>query len=386
MKALIVTPYFYPHVGGVENYVLSISKGLHDIYHWEIVIVTTHSHNSIQTEMFSGLKIYKLPYWFKISNTPINPFWYFTMKRIIQKEDPDVISAHTPVPFISDITARIAYKLNIPFILTYHNDLVKDSPVLNSIIKLYYVFLGNKSGSIAKVIIATSLSYAKASFYLKKFQKKVKIIPPGVDTSIFTPVGSIATIKDISPSDKIVLFVGQLDKTHSHKGLSYLISAIAKIKKTISAVKLVVVGTGDNLEEYKQQVRNEGIINNTVFSGFVMDKDLPSYYRLSNVVVLPSYNNSEGFGMVLIEAGACGKPVIGSNVGGIPYVIDNNKTGLLITPKDSTSLASAVISILTNDKFARELGENGYEKIIKDFTWGKQIKNTNDIFMKAIKK
>jgi glycosyltransferase involved in cell wall biosynthesis len=101
------------------------------------------------------------------------------------------------------------------------------------------------------------------------------------------------------------------------------------------------------------------------------------YYQKSNVLVLPSL--SESFGMVLLEAMACKKPVIGSNVGGIPYVIDNDQNGLLVPPKDPQALADAIIKILTNPQLAKKMGEEGYEKVMKNFTWEKQINTTKEL-------
>src|SRR3712207_4234978 len=106
MKLMIIAPYFYPKIGGLENYAYNIALGLKKKFKWNIVVVTSnHVEKKYKEEKINGLKIYRLPYLFKLSNTPINPFWYFQIREIIKKENPDVINAHTPVPFISDIAA-----------------------------------------------------------------------------------------------------------------------------------------------------------------------------------------------------------------------------------------------------------------------------------------
>src|SRR5438309_10092407 len=118
-KIMFVTPYFYPSSGGVENYVYNLAKGLKIKYTWDIVVVTSNPHSAtVECNNKDGITIYRLPSLFTISNTPINPFWYFYLKKIITQEKPSLINAHAPVPFIADVAALTAGK--IPFILTYH--------------------------------------------------------------------------------------------------------------------------------------------------------------------------------------------------------------------------------------------------------------------------
>src|SRR5438876_7941039 len=102
MKLLVVTPYFYPKIGGLENYAYNFCIGIKNKYKWDIVIVTSnHIEKKDKVEKINGLKIYRLSTLFKISNTPVNPFWFWNIKNIIQKEKPNVINVHTPVPFIA---------------------------------------------------------------------------------------------------------------------------------------------------------------------------------------------------------------------------------------------------------------------------------------------
>ena len=383
MKLLVVIPYFFPKIGGMENYAYNIAKGLKEKYGWEVVVVTSnHEERKYKEEQMDGMKIYRLPRWFKVSNTPINPMWYFQIKNIIKKEKPDVINAHTPVPFISDVADRVCN--NIPFILSYHNDLTKENILLNLICKFYYFAIGNKTLKISDKIIATSEYYAKNSPYLTRHLNKISIVPPGVQITKFHPGVNKFTLQKKYGNYPFVLFVGQLDKTHIHKGIYYLIDAISLVKKKFENIVLLIVGEGDNIDNYKNYARKFYLEKNIVFTGFVSNEELPEYYAGSNVTVLPTYNNSEGFGMVLLEAGACGKPVVGTNIGGIPFVIDDNKTGLLVPPKDPKALAEAVIKILNNSELAKKMGENGYKKVKENFTWEKQIKKTNDLLREII--
>src|ERR1700738_1213150 len=106
VKLLIVAPYFPPHPGGLEAYAFNIAQGLMQTYDYEVVVVTSNPHGKEQIiEDYCGIKVYRLPILLRIANTPINPFWYVTLKSIIRAEKPDIINSHQPVPFIGDLTA-----------------------------------------------------------------------------------------------------------------------------------------------------------------------------------------------------------------------------------------------------------------------------------------
>jgi len=374
MKLLVIAPYFYPKVGGLENYAWHICRGLKESYGWDIVaIASNHEKNVFKVEVIEGIKIYRLPTWFKLSNTPINLGWFIDIWKIIQKEKPNVVNGHTPVPFIADVGAIVSSILKIPFYLTYHNDLVKNN-VLDILFSIYYSTFGNLSFIFSKRIIVTSHFYANNSKYLKKFKSKFSIIPPGVDLKKYK--------KTLNTLDnKIILFVGQLDKTHTHKGLSFLIKAMEKIVKRMPSTQLHVIGKGNNIDQYKNEANTLNVSKHIKFIGYVNDDNLIKRYQSCTVVVLPSTTDSEGFGMTLIEAGACGKPVVGTKVGGIPFVIKHNKTGLLISPRNSEELSEAVIRILEDKNLSDRLGKNGYEYVTKNFSWDKQVKKSMEVLL-----
>lgn len=374
LKLMITAPYFYPKVGGLENYAYNIAKGLKEKYNWEIVVVTSnHQGKKNREEELYGMKIYKLARWFRISNTPINPIWYFQIKNIIKKEKPDILNAHTPVPFISDIIAVIC--CDIPFILTYHTGtmILKGRLFEDFLIRIYESSILKVTLKKAKKIICTS-DFVRFDF-LKDYANKTVTVTPGVDLNRFKP-------KESDSKNKI-LFVGGLNRAEKYKGLEYLLSAVSRIRKNIRDVKLTVVGDGDYIKNYKRLCKNLGIMQNVEFKGILIGRKLVEQYQKSNVSVQPSL--SESFGIVLLEAMACKKPVIGSDIEGIPYIIENGKNGLIVPPKDIDALAEAIIKILKHPELAQKMGEEGYKKVIKNFIWDKQVTKTNNILRLAIK-
>jgi glycosyltransferase involved in cell wall biosynthesis len=379
MKIMIITPYFYPRIGGLENYALNTAKGLQKLGHEVFVVTSNHEGNVISEDTIQGMKIIRLPRLFKISNTPINPIWYFQLKKIIKKENPEIINAHTPVPFIADIAERVSGKRI--FVLTYHNDLVKESAFANLLAHTYNFIFTRKTLRRCDAIIATSKYYVDISPYLAKHKKKIKIVPPGIDTKRFNTNVDSGWLNKNYPNKIIILYVGSMQKTHMHKGVDILIKAVADAKKKIPNIYLIAVGSGDAIPVYKKIAHQMGISEMVSFPGFIDDESLPKYYAGANMLVLPTTTNAEGFGMVLAEAMACGVPVIGTEVGGVPYLLTDKATALLIPPNNVASLSKAIVK--------NSLGFRGLQKkevadsVSDDFDWSK-IAQKYDRIMNAL--
>jgi glycosyltransferase involved in cell wall biosynthesis len=201
-----------------------------------------------------------------------------------------------------------------------------------------------------------------------------------VDTDQFKP------IKVLENNLQSILYVGRIDRTSRWKGIEYLFNAFLLVIKEFPTARLSVVGDGDDLDIQINTVKKLGIKDNIDFLGPLKGNDLTKIYQKSNLLVLPSTTESESFGMVLIEAMACSKPVVGSNVGGIPFVIDDNVTGLIVQPKNSVELAKAISNILKNPILGKVMGENGYRKVKENFTWEKKVAETNAVILEVLKK
>jgi glycosyltransferase involved in cell wall biosynthesis len=365
MKLLIITPYFYPKIGGVEKYIYELTKHLL-IYDLDIIIVSYKWDKYDNLKNIENIKQYKLTSMFKISTTPVDLFIYQNLLKIVNDEKPDIINSHTPVPLVSDVASRIANDKKIPFILNYHNDLVGNG-VYYILSKLYYNFLGYKTMDLSNVIIVTSEYYAGLSPYLKNYKNKIRVISPGVNLNLFN-TNNINKLNN----KKTVLFVGQLNKGSRHKGLIYLMDSI-KLLSSLN-IQLFVIGSGDFKDIYQKYAEEINIEEKVNFLGHVSEIDLANYYKMSDLVVLPSYNKAEGFGMVLIEAQACGVPVIGTTVGGIPYSMINNETGYLVPPKNSKLLAEKIHFLINHTEKSIVMGNKGHEFVSNKFTWEKSAK------------
>jgi glycosyltransferase involved in cell wall biosynthesis len=379
MKIMVVTPYFYPSTGGLENYSLHMVRQLSDLGN-EVFVVTSRDDGQKEFDTLDGIKIIRLPILFKLGNTPINPSWIFKIKKIINNEKPDLINAHTPVPFISDIAVARAGRVTT--VLTYYNDLVKEKGLEKYLAKAYYILFINRTLRKCDGIVAMSTHYANASPYLKKYINKIKIVPPGVDFKTFNTSIDKVWLRKKYQNKKIVLFVGNMKKTHSHKGIECLINAFAKAQKREKDLRLILVGGGDAIPNYKAITVRLGVERYVNFTGYVPDRDLVKYYSGAHMTVLPSLTSAEGFGMVLLESQACGTPVIGSRIGGIPATMENGKTGYLVGPGDVIDLA-VHIQLLAKDK--NVMGAHAAAFVKKTFDWDRLGLLYRDILAESLR-
>jgi glycosyltransferase involved in cell wall biosynthesis len=233
---------------------------------------------------------------------------------------------------------KIKEKYNTPVIVTCHGSDVYDFP-----------FKDNYRYSLAKYVIknidfgiAVCKSDAKILNYLGLSKNKIELIPNGFNEMLFKPLSKIACRKKLKlPLEKtILLSIGTL---HEVKGHSYLIDALKTVSHIHKNVLLIIIGTGPLENQLKKQITALEL-NNVILIGWIPHNELIYWINSSDLFVLPSLN--EGFPTVIPEAMACGKPVIGTQVGGIPDVISINTVGLLVNSKDPESLAQGILDAL----------------------------------------
>ncbi|AEC52031.1 LPS biosynthesis rfbu related protein [Pyrococcus sp. NA2] len=382
MKLLMVTPYFYPEGGGLEKYAYMVAKGLVN-RGWEVKVITASKKgNGLQN--LDGIEVIRFKPDFVVSNTPVVLNLPFHIIKILKREKFDVINAHTPVPYYADVsmlTRHIFKKAKVPFVLTYHNDLVKESFPLNIVASMYNLSLQQSLLFLSDIIVTPSPYCYYESKLFKRVRERVVWIPPGVDVKRYSPGKSYKLHKmyNLPKSAKIVMFIGTMNRGHAHKGVSHLLVAFKSVARQVEDSYLVLVGRGDMIPKYREICASLGILDRVIFTGYVREDVLPEFYRSSDLVVLPSTTIQEGFGMVLIEAGASGKPVIGTRIGGIKYVIKDGVTGILVPPKDPVQLAKAIITLLTDNYLARKMGRNGRKLVEREYRLDKVIEKTDNV-------
>jgi len=267
--------------------------------------------------------------------------------------------------------------------LTYHMDTV-GSGWLNWFFRIYKrLFLKRVILASDKIFVSTQ-DYARTgdlAKFLEQDPEKFVISNLGVDVNRFSPAEKPKALVQkfgFTPQDFILVFVGGLDKAHYFKGLGYLFQAIKKLQN--KNIKLVVVGDGELGPEYQAQASKLGLGAQVHFARGVANEELANYYRLCDVHVFPSIDKSEAYGLVALEAAACAKPVVASNLAGVRQVVLDEKTGFLVEPKNVDALAEKIDYLFKNPEMGERLGRFARKRIEQEFTWPVIVEKMREAF------
>jgi glycosyltransferase involved in cell wall biosynthesis len=220
-----------------------------------------------------------------------------------------------------------------------------------------WYFMVRLFASSADKIIAIS-SYVKEALIKKGIaSQKIEVIPEMISLDFLKEKGNIPSAENgfaSSLRDKSVLYAGAI--FDYRKGSHVLIEAMPIVLKELPNTKFIIAGTVPKKE--KRLIEEKNLSKNIVFTKLIPREKMPAIYDISDVVVFPNVA-PEPFGLVLTETMGRKKPVIASNIGGIPEIVKNEVNGLLVTPNDANDLAKAIVRILTDEKLAKKLSESG---------------------------
>ena len=202
---------------------------------------------------------------------------------------------------------------------------------------------------------------------------KVKTIYNGVDTNRFKPDSTakkrvLRSYPQLS-GKRIILFMSHVTR---QKGLHLLIRIVPQLVQEYSDLKIMVVGGGDYLDEAKKMARKLGIADCMLFTGMVDIDSIPDYINAADLFILPTLRK-EGLPLSILEAMACKKPVITTNIGGNPSVVKNGINGILIKPASTRELRQSLHLLLNEERLASRLAHNAYESIKEHFSLNRMI-------------
>jgi phosphatidylinositol alpha-1,6-mannosyltransferase len=233
----------------------------------------------------------------------------------------------------------------------------------------------------AAVVITISNYTKKVLLKLGVDPSKIVIVSPGVNPNRFNPsINPIKVVKKHSiKGKKVILTVGRLAGQERYKGQDMVIRAMPKIVAQLPDTIYILVGDGEDRPRLKKLVQELKLEDIVIFAGQVSNEELPSYYSACDAFVMCSreiqneyrQKKTEGFGIVFLEASACGKPVIGGRSGGIEDAVIDGETGILVDPNNIDEIAETVIKLLTGDTLAQRLGRQGRDRVVNELSWDK---------------
>ncbi|MCD6109688.1 glycosyltransferase family 4 protein [bacterium] len=366
--------HFY---GGAENQMYLLAKFLDKEKYNVILVCSDFEKLKEWASKFEaeGIEVIKLSVFHKH-----DPRHYFQLKEIVKNRKIDLMHIHMWNPASCRYALMVANKYNIPTIVTEHDPF--ELTGLKGYIKSRLV------RNVKKIISVSDANRQALSKLFPSLSSRIVTIHNGIDVTWFESQllsfseGKIKEFREkifgVDNNYKVILSVAEL---HERKGLKHLIKAMPTILETDEKIKLVLVGTGPARNDLKQLALKEGVIDDVLFLGF--RKDIPHLMASSNIFVLPS--EKEAFGLVLLEAGIAGLPVVASFVGGIPEIIENNVNGILIPPKIPGKLAKSILEIFNNDFKRKSYIEEGYKHVKNKFDAKKMAEKTSVVYDEILK-
>ena len=199
----------------------------------------------------------------------------------------------------------------------------------------------------------------------KLCNREIFVIPNGIDLERFENLSRAKARSElqIKETEKIILFVGTL---RAVKGVKYLIQAMSIMGQNSINARLILVGNGEERQSLQGLTKELDLEEDVTFVGKVPNEEIPQYMIASDVFVLPSL--SESFGIVNLEAMACGLPIVATKVGGLPEIIEEGKNGFLVEPKNLEQIAEKVRLLLGDDELRRRISENNKTRV-KEYSW-----------------
>ncbi len=308
----------------------------------------------------------------------------------IKNELDDFDLVHLHYPFFGTANLVRQWKISNPYkplVITYHMD-TRGSGWKGLYFKYYAKYWMPKILGAADLLIASSLDFVEASdarFIYEQNKKKWLALPFGVDIERFQPRQRSETLLkryNLNPDIPTVLFVGGMDRAHYFKGISILLKALYLLKQDDLDVQAVLVGEGELRNSYELEAQNFGLSDRVVFTGQVSDENLADYYNLGDLLVLPSVNQGEAFGMVLLEAFASGLPVLASDLPGVRSVAKDG--GLTFTPGDPQALAEAIAAYFGKDNDQLAWQTKARQAAEEKYAWGPIVKQLENVYQQLV--
>lgn len=372
---------FLPNVGGIAAHVYELSRALVQQGHHVHVVKTGYGKSpTVTVENLDGIQVHRL-----FSPGRIRRWRFITLLRQVRRYVRDLLGGeqidilHWHVLISGSYESRFL-DAAVPSVFSNHSSVYLEM-VEKPWTRLYLRWLL----AHADYIIAPSEELAEKTSRIGYPSNRVEYIPNGVDIQKYTPAVDGAKVRaDLGLSRDAILVLCPR-RLAPKNGVIYLVQAFPAVKRALSIqVKLLIAGGGFPRERKRiqKQIASDGTMNDIALLGNVHNDRMPALYAAADIVVLPSL--IEAVSIAGLEAMSTGKPLVGTNVGGIPVIIEEGVTGHLVPPRDPHALAAAVLALSKNPDKRRRMGEAGRQKVEREFRWDIIAQRTVNIYKRVL--
>jgi rhamnosyl/mannosyltransferase len=358
-----------PTTGGIEQHMSLLCRRLSETADMAI-LAPSRSLRRVE-ETVRGVRIIRVPEFGRYASTPLCP----TAPAELRRLRPDVVHLHFPNP-MGDIAYLLGAKEK-PLVVTYHADIIRQRlflPIYRPVLRLLF--------KKARRIIFSAPENMPLSCVPPREREKCTVIPFGIEPGAFSLRGAEKEEVDALRAQSggpIALFVGA---ARYYKGLDVLLRAMKGVRG-----RLIAAGRDTQNESLKEMARDLGVDHKTLFCGEVSESRLRVLLNAADVFVLPSIDRCETFGIGQLEAMACGKPVVSTDLPtGVRSVNRHGVTGLVVPAGDPDALADALNRLLENPGLRMELGDNARLRVEKEFRAERMVSATLEVYREILRK
>ncbi len=347
MRILFALTYYRPHTSGLTIYVERLARGLVRRGHHVTVLTSQYDPSLPKLEWLDGVRIVRAPVLARVSKGVIMPTFGWLATRLALEHD--AMSLHLP-QFDAPGLALRGRILKQPVVLTYHSDLKLPPGLLNQVANRVVNVTNQLAAALATRIVAYTQDFADSSPYLRRWHKKVTIIPPPIE---------VANV----PEEEIHAFrrrwnlqgpvIGMAARLAAEKGVEILLEALPRILAVYPTARVLFAGQHDHVlgeEEYARRLAPllDQFRDHWTFLGILSPKEMAAFFPNLDVLVVPSLNSTETFGLVQVEAMLCGTPTVASNLPGVRQPPLMTGMGKVVPVGDAGALADAILEVIAH--------------------------------------
>jgi glycosyltransferase involved in cell wall biosynthesis len=365
LKVLHVGKFYPPHFGGMESHLQTLCEELSKSIEVEVLVASDHRRSERSRQ--GGVELARLARVLMLHGTPIVPL----MARAMRLARPDIVHLHFPNPMAT--LACLMSRLDVPIVITWHSDVVRQRRAAAIFAPLLSLLLRR-----CAAIIVGSTAYIETSAVLSARRNQCRVIPLGIRAGDFEhpDAARVAELRR-RHGERIVLGIGRLIY---YKGFENLVRAMADVRATA-----LVAGEGPLGGALTAEAARLGVADRVVLLGRVNDADLKACYHACDVFALPSVERSEAFGIVQLEAMACGKPVVNTWIdSAVPHVSLDGVTGLTVAPGDPAALAAALNALLDDPARRAAMGAAGRQRVREEFNAELMARRTLEVYREVV--
>jgi rhamnosyl/mannosyltransferase len=361
LRVLHVGKFYPPYPGGMESHLQVLCEELSKSIEVEVLVAGARWRS--ERAVAGGVELVRLATPLMLHGTPIVPL----MARAMRQARPDLVHLHFPNPMAA--VACLMSRLDLPIVVTWHSDVVRQRRAAAAFAPLLSLLLRR-----CAAIIVASTAYLETSPVLTARRDLCRVIPFGVRPEAFERPDP-ARVAELRRryGERIVLAVGRLIY---YKGFEYLVRAMADVRATA-----LIAGEGPLAAALAAEATRLGVADRVALLGRVNDADLRACYHACDVFALPSVERSEAFGIVQLEAMACGRPVVNTRLdSAVPHVSLDGLTGLTVAPADPAALAAALRTLLDDPERRAVMGEAARRRVREEFSAELMARRTLELY------